>query len=355
MKLFVAKTVFLCLPGALLAFYFYAPPGAHLFAQTAQAWHARNAHRAINTPNVHLPTVEPVEYLPIATEAAIATNASVAKISNPGPAAKPFFIAADNREAATKCLTSAIYYEAAGEGAEGERAVAQVVVNRARNFAFPASICGVIYQGAERATGCQFTFSCDGSLARSPNRAAWVFAKKTAKAALNGYVYAPVGLSTHYHTNKVVPYWASSLVFASAVKSQLFYRWKGRFGEVNAFNRSHLQPEIDYPRFIDSSQENTSKINAVMNSRELQTSDFERSVFVKPLLDKYTAAAASNIKSDRKPQTVLAADRQIYTLLIDQRHPNIRQSLLPPRRGSQAGRTVAAPNEPVTIAATTLP
>ena len=38
---------------------------------------------------------------------------------------------------------------------------------------FPASVCGVVYQGSTRATGCQFTFTCDGSLYRQPDADGW--------------------------------------------------------------------------------------------------------------------------------------------------------------------------------------
>lgn len=87
-------------------------------------------------------------------------------------AARPFaFSAADtsSRERAEQCLAEAIYYEAGSESEDGQRAVAQVVLNRVRHAAFPNSVCGVIYQGSERTTGCQFTFTCDGSLARAPS------------------------------------------------------------------------------------------------------------------------------------------------------------------------------------------
>ena len=52
-------------------------------------------------------------------------------------------------------------------------AVAQVVLNRVRHPAFPKSVCGVVYQGAERRTGCQFSFTCDSSLAQGPVDWAW--------------------------------------------------------------------------------------------------------------------------------------------------------------------------------------
>ncbi|WP_398286925.1 cell wall hydrolase [Sphingomonas daechungensis] len=63
-------------------------------------------------------------------------------------------------------MTSAVYYEAGQESLDGQRAVAQVVLNRVRHPAFPANVCGVVYEGSTRATGCQFTFTCDGSLMR---------------------------------------------------------------------------------------------------------------------------------------------------------------------------------------------
>src|SRR5947199_78142 len=83
----------------------------------------------------------------------------------------------------------------------GVLAVAQVVLNRVRHPAFPASVCGVVYEGSTRQTGCQFTFTCDGSLYRRPDLTGWRRAYTIAEAALSGSVYAPVGYATHYHAN----------------------------------------------------------------------------------------------------------------------------------------------------------
>ena len=74
---------------------------------------------------------------------------------------------------ALECLASAVYYEAGNQDDDGERAVAQVVLNRVRHPAFPASVCGVVYEGSTRPTGCQFTFTCDGSLYRQPDADGW--------------------------------------------------------------------------------------------------------------------------------------------------------------------------------------
>src|SRR5213075_2579568 len=118
---------------------------------------------------------------------------------------------------ALECLASAIYYEAGNQDENGERAVAQVVLNRVRHPAFPASVCGVVYQGSTRATGCQFTFTCDGSLARAPERSAWNRAREVAKAALAGFVQPAVGNATHYHANYVAPYWAPTLAKTAVI------------------------------------------------------------------------------------------------------------------------------------------
>ncbi|WP_258042916.1 cell wall hydrolase [Sphingomonas sp. NBWT7] len=144
-----------------------------------------------------------------------------------------------DRARALECLTSAIYYEAASEPDDGQRAVAQVVLNRVRHPAFPATVCGVIYQGSDRASGCQFSYACDGSMARIPSRSAWARAARNAAAALGGYVFAPVGLATHYHTYAVTPAWNRPLVMTDAIGAHFFHRWKGYWGTASAFHQRY--------------------------------------------------------------------------------------------------------------------
>ncbi|MDI1295874.1 MAG: cell wall hydrolase, partial [bacterium] len=129
---------------------------------------------------------------------------------------------------ALNCLTSAIYYEAANEPDDGQRAVAQVVLNRVRSNLWPNTVCGVVYEGSDRADfRCQFTFSCDGSMARLPSAAAWARARRVAQEALSGDVYKPVGLATHYHTLAVRPVWSSSLQPVAVIGAHIFYRNPG--------------------------------------------------------------------------------------------------------------------------------
>ena len=160
--------------------------------------------------------------------------------------AQPFQGEAQSEEAKLRsldCLAQAVYYEAASESEDGQRAVAQVVLNRVRHPAYPNSVCGVVYQGSHLRTGCQFTFTCDGSLARRPSIYAWARARRIAAEALLGEVYGPVGNATHYHTTAILPYWASSLVRAAVVGAHVFYRFPGSQGAAGAFAQRYAGVE----------------------------------------------------------------------------------------------------------------
>lgn len=165
--------------------------------------------------------------------AAALFNAALPIADEANPAAAAFSLAGavePDRKRAHDCLTAAVYYEAATEGLEGQRAVAQVVLNRVRDPAYPKTVCGVVFQGSERATGCQFTFTCDGALARAPNPRLWKQAQDVAAAALAGRVEARVGHATHYHTFWVAPYWAPELTKVARIGAHIFYRWPGARG-----------------------------------------------------------------------------------------------------------------------------
>jgi hypothetical protein len=151
----------------------------------------------------------------------------------------------DDSARALHCMTQAIYYEAAREPVRGQEAIAQVVLNRVRHPAYPKSICGVVYQGSARPTGCQFTFTCDGALRWTPQPALWREAQNVAKRALAGFVDKDVGSATHYHAAYVAPYWAPTLVKMTQVGQHIFYRWTGPWGEPPAFNGHYAGREAD--------------------------------------------------------------------------------------------------------------
>jgi spore germination cell wall hydrolase CwlJ-like protein len=203
------------------------------------------------------PAPEPLAFREVTPQDAVKLNAAVPISDLPNPAAKAFLLKADSmgdKLRSLECLTAAVYYEAAIEGTDGQRAVAQVVLNRVRHPAFPSSVCGVVFQGSERSTGCQFTFTCDGSLRRTPSAAGWRRAREVAEAALAGYVYKPVGYATHYHTNWVVPYWSASLTKLANVGTHIFYRWADGWGRPAAFTSRYTgaEPQLALMRSLTS-------------------------------------------------------------------------------------------------------
>ena len=191
------------------------------------------------------PAPPPLILQPIAPQQALKVNAEIPVASGPNPAASPFVFKGSStaRGQALQCLASAVYYEAGNQDSDGARAVAQVVLNRVRHPAFPDSVCGVVYEGSTRPTGCQFTFTCDGSLAREPDADGWRRARQIAEAALAGSVYAPVGWATHYHADYVLPTWASSMAKNAIVGAHLFYRWSGSWGQAAAFSSRYAGRE----------------------------------------------------------------------------------------------------------------
>jgi spore germination cell wall hydrolase CwlJ-like protein len=185
---------------------------------------------------------------------AMKLNAATPNASGYLRVAAPFVFkpaTAEDRRRALRCLTQGIYYEAALEPTEGQEAVAQVILNRVRDPNYPNSVCGVVFEGAERTTGCQFSFTCDGALAQAPVGWAWNRARLVAERALAGAVSARVGTATHYHADYVHPWWAPTLNKLTQIGAHIFYRWKGVYGEPAAFRQAYAgrEPLIDEARF----------------------------------------------------------------------------------------------------------
>ncbi|WP_247713465.1 cell wall hydrolase [Qipengyuania sphaerica] len=181
--------------------------------------------------------------LGLTAEDALAVNKTIPISDQPIEAANALVLSAYVKDPqaisrAQKCLADAIYYEAGFQAVHEQRAVAQVVLNRVRHPAFPSSVCEVIYEGSYRKTGCQFTFTCDGSLRRRPQESAWLRSETVANNALAGVVEESVGMATHYHADYVVPRWAFELTKIRQVGRHIFYRWNGAWGRRAAFKYS---------------------------------------------------------------------------------------------------------------------
>ncbi len=152
--------------------------------------------------------------------------------------AKPFVYqgAVSDRDRAIDCLATAAWYEA-GNDPSGQRAVIQVVLNRLRHPTFPKTVCGVVFQGSERKTGCQFSFTCDGSMTRRlPSTSDWIRARTLSENALNGAVDTAVGQATHFHADYVAPWWGPKLDQISKIGSHIFYGWHGSQGALSSTN-----------------------------------------------------------------------------------------------------------------------
>jgi hypothetical protein len=127
-----------------------------------------------------------------------------------------------NRE--LHCLATAIYFEARDEPIQGQIAVGQVIINRVNSPYYPKSICAVVYEGAMRRTGCQFSFTCDGKSHRTSEKKEWETAMEIAKQVLDGKLHVKaVGNATHYHATYVHPAWRKLVKRVTQVGTHIFY------------------------------------------------------------------------------------------------------------------------------------
>lgn len=126
-----------------------------------------------------------------------------------------------------KCLAEGIYFEARGESESGQAAVAQVILNRVRNPAYPKTICGVVYQNERRRHKCQFSFACDGRAEIIRSKRAWKTAQRIGREVTDGKMWIDdVGDSTHYHANYVRPRWGRRMIKVDKIGAHIFYRTK---------------------------------------------------------------------------------------------------------------------------------
>ncbi len=144
------------------------------------------------------------------------------------------------------CLTEAVYFEARGEGAEGQQAVAQVVLNRVRHPAFPKTICAVVHQ--HTGSGCQFSFACSGRQAALTS-VAWRRAETIASSEMHGTVMTAVGDATHFQAARASPF--TGLLKVAQIGAHIFYRFGGHAGAPAMF---HQVPGASAPAKIEVAQ-----------------------------------------------------------------------------------------------------
>lgn len=128
----------------------------------------------------------------------------------------------DSRQ--VRCLAEAIYFEARSELRQGQMAVAQVVMNRVKNPAYPDTICGVVYQNKHWLNRCQFSFACDRIRDVVTDQPSWKQAMEIAEGYTGETIWlSDIGASTHYHATYVRPAWAPTMKRVERIGQHIFY------------------------------------------------------------------------------------------------------------------------------------
>ena len=117
------------------------------------------------------------------------------------------------------CVATAVYFEARGEGLEGQLAVAQVVLNRAASGQYPASLCAVVKQKA------QFSFVRNGRFPSVDAASdAWRKAQAITRIATKRLTSTVPTSVLWYHANYVAPSWGRRLTRVDRIGAHIFYR-----------------------------------------------------------------------------------------------------------------------------------
>jgi spore germination cell wall hydrolase CwlJ-like protein len=152
-------------------------------------------------------------------------------VAKPAPKPQPVVTAAAPDAISTellaehRCLSEVLYYEARGEGRQGQQAIAEVVFHRMNHGDYGHSICAVVYEGKGR-PGCQFSFTCNGEMDRPKQMAAWRESEKLAAQILTGQVplHNATGGALNYHAVSVSPDWADTMDKTTQIGNHVFYR-----------------------------------------------------------------------------------------------------------------------------------
>jgi len=156
------------------------------------------------------------------TDNAAALKPAVAVVEAPKPATDTVM---SQLLAEHKCLSEVLYYEARGEGATGQKAIAEVVFHRMNHGDYGHSICAVVYEGAKH-SGCQFSFACNGDMKRAKQPGAWREAEALAAKIMTGQLNLKnaTGGALNFHAASVSPDWADTMDKTTQIGNHVFYR-----------------------------------------------------------------------------------------------------------------------------------
>jgi len=175
---------------------------------------------------------------------------TLTKVFSPGPQAAlsveaPVEIAGARLAAESQCLAEAMYYEARGEGLDGQKAVAEVVLQRTRNHNYGNTVCSVVYEGIEPGRlDCQFSFACDGSRERPKEESIWQETKLLAEKIMTGQekLANKTGQAVAYHNLDVTPFWSASMFRTAQIGNHIFYRVAPRNAPATTTNAASMPP-----------------------------------------------------------------------------------------------------------------
>ena len=158
-----------------------------------------------------------------------ARNAPTARTTAAVPAGRLDFATLDampavSGDAQFQCLAQAVYFESRGEPLSGQIAVAEVVLNRVDNPAYPRSICGVTKQGAGSGRGCQFSYACDGRPDVMTSSVSKARSEKIARMLIDGRPRSVTSGATHFHATYVRPDWSRKFARTASIGNHVFYR-----------------------------------------------------------------------------------------------------------------------------------
>ncbi len=201
-----------------------------------------------NFETASLPQEPGVEPMPAEVFMSGETVAAKGEVTGPGKRprtpAERLNLDAKSRPKAEKCLAEAIYFEARGEPKRGQIAVAQVVMNRVFSGFYPNTVCGVVYQNADRHNACQFTFACDDVKDTIDEPDMWEQAKEISHDMIDGKMWLPeIGHSTHYHAYWVHPSWVNEMRKLDKIGVHSFYRPRAWGDTVEVPNHTFVPPE----------------------------------------------------------------------------------------------------------------
>jgi len=163
-----------------------------------------------SNPDLPLPPVKP----PVPKNWAQSTSAGV-------DGAKVVHLSAADFE----CMAQAIYFEAGNEIPTGQRAIADVILNRLHDPRFPKTVCDIIHDGAGVGIGhCQFSWFCDGRSDETSDEVRWQMAEQAATEVLSGEYPDWTKGALYFHNKSVKPPWRKRLLLTNVIGNHIFYR-----------------------------------------------------------------------------------------------------------------------------------